>query len=58
MTRLSSIGETKSQQWTTFRNDKDTIHWNNKNIDNTLASIMTRLPANGVTIISTTDYLR
>ena len=30
MTRLSSIGVTKSQQRTTFDNDKATIHWSNR----------------------------
>ena len=33
MTRLPSIGVTKSQQQTTFHNDKPTIHWSNKNHD-------------------------
>ena len=30
MTRLPPIGVIKSQQQTTFLNDKDTIHWSNK----------------------------
>ena len=57
MTRLPSIGVTKPQQQTTFHNDKATIHWNNKNIDNTLPSITTRLQSLRVTKITTKDYL-
>ena len=34
-----------------------TIHWSNKNLDNRLPSITTRLPSIGVTKISTIDYL-
>ena len=32
-----------------FYNDKATIHWSNKNLDNRLPSIMTRLPSIGIT---------
>ena len=49
MTRLPSIGVTKSQQCTTIHNEKATIHWSNKNLNNELHSIMTRLPSIGVT---------
>ena len=54
---LPFIGVTTSQQQTTFHNDKATIHWSNKNLDNRLPSLMTRLPSIGITKISTTDYL-
>ena len=45
MTRLPSIEVTKSQQQTTFLNDKATIHWNKKNLNKRLISIMKRLPS-------------
>ena len=57
MTSLASIGVKKSQQQTTFHNDKVTIHWNDKNHNNKLPSIMTRLPSTGVTKMSRTNYL-
>ena len=49
MTSLTSIGLTQSQQQTTFHNDKATIYWSNKNHDNILPSIRTRLPSIKVT---------
>ena len=50
MTRLPSIGVTKSQQKTIIHNNKATIHWSNKNLDHKLPSIITWLPFNGITI--------
>ena len=40
-----------------FHDDKATIQWNNKNLDNRLPSIMTWLPSNGITKILTIDNL-
>ena len=47
----------KSHGQTPFYNDKATIHWRKKNLDNRLPSIMTKLPSIVVTKISKTDYL-
>ena len=47
MKRLPAIGVKKSQERTTFHNDKATIHWSNRNLDNKLLSIMTRLSSIG-----------
>ena len=49
MTRLPSIGVIKSQERTTFHNEKATIHLSNKNLNNRLPCIMTRLPTIDVT---------
>ena len=57
MTRLPSIGVTKTLTTDYFHNDKATIYWSNKNLENRLASIMTRLPSIGVTKISIINYL-
>ena len=46
MTRLPSIAVTKIST----TDYKATIHWSNKNLDNKLPFIMTRLPSNEVKI--------
>ena len=50
MTRLPSIEVTKSQQRTTFHNDKATIHWSNK------ISTTNYLPNDKATIHWSTTY--
>ena len=47
MTRLPSIGVTKSKQRTISHNEETTIHWSNKSQQQT-SPILTRLPFIGV----------
>ena len=49
MTRLASIGVKKISTTNYLPYDKATIYWVNKNLDNRLPSIMTRLPSIRVT---------